>query len=66
MGKQLEYRFRAKVGEEEKLIRAKTFDEAIEAFWGLFSDPKQVARLGPEITLVDLQTREERKYPATR
>ena len=66
MGKQYKYRFRARVGGEEKLIAASTFEEAIEAFWGLFRDPKEVARLGSEISIVDLQTREERKYPTTR
>jgi len=66
MGKQLEYRFRLKVGEEERLIRAKTFEEAYEAVWGLFGDPRELARLGSEMSLVDLQTREERRYPTTR
>jgi len=66
MGKQLEYRFRLKVGEEERLIRAKTFDEALEAVWVLYDDPKVLARLGSEFSLVDLQTREERRYPTTR
>jgi hypothetical protein len=66
MGKQYKYRFRAMVGGEEKLIAAKTFEEAIEAVWGLFDDPKELARLGSEISIVDLQTREERKYPTTR
>jgi len=66
MGKQYDYRFRAKVGEMEKLIAAKTFEEAIEAFWGMFHDPKELARLGAEICLVDLQTREERRYPTAR
>lgn len=66
MGKQLEYRFRLKAGGEERLIRAKTFEEAVEAVWVLYNDPKDLARLGSEFSLVDLQTREERKYPATR
>jgi len=65
MGKQLEYRFRLKVGEEERLIRAKTFEEALEEVWGLY-DPKQLAGLGSEMTIVDLQTREERRYPTAR
>jgi len=66
MGKQYKYRFRAMVGGEEKLIAAKTFDEAIDALWGMFSDPKELARLGSEVSIVDLQTREERKYPTTK
>jgi len=65
MGKQYKYRFRAMVGSEEKLIAAKTFEEAIDALWGMFGDPKELARLGSEISIVDLQTREERKYPTT-
>lgn len=63
MGKQFEYRFRARVGAEERLIRAKTFEEALEAVWKWFDDPKELARLGSEISLVDLQTRQERRYP---
>jgi hypothetical protein len=66
MGKQYQYRFRAKMGKEEKLIAARTFEEAIKAVWDLFDDPKERARLGSEISIVDLQTREERKYPTTR
>ena len=65
MGKQLEYRFRLKVGEEERLIRAKTFEEALEAVWVLY-DSKELAGLGSEMTIVDLQTREERRYPTAR
>jgi hypothetical protein len=66
MGKQYKYRFRAMVGGEEKLIAAKTFEEAIDVLWGMFDDPKELARLGSEISIVDLQTRQERKYPTTR
>ena len=66
MGQQYKYRFRAMVGGEEKLIAAKTFDEAIDALWGMLSDPKELARLGSEVSIVDLQTREERKYPTTK
>jgi hypothetical protein len=66
MGKQYQYRFRAKVGKEEKLIAARTFEEAIKAVWGMFHDPKELARLGAEISIVDLQTREERRYPTAR
>jgi hypothetical protein len=66
MGKQYKYRFRAVVGGRDMLIAAKTFEEAIEWVWGLFPDPKKLARLGPEIFLVDLQTREERRYPSVR
>ena len=66
MGQQYKYRFRAMVGGEEKLIAAKTFDEAIDALWGMFVDPKELARLGSEVSIVDLQTREERKYPTTK
>ena len=66
MGKQYKYRFRAMVGGEEKLIAAKTFDEAIDVLWGMFDDPKELARLSSEISIVDLQTREERKYPTTK
>lgn len=65
MGKQLEYRFRLKVGEEERLIRAKTFEGALEEVWVLY-DPKELAGLGSEMTIVDLQTRQERRYPTTR
>ena len=65
MGKQLEYRFRLKVGEEERLIRAKNFEEAIEEVWVMY-DSKELAGLGSEMTIVDLQTREERRYPTAR
>ena len=65
MGKQLEYRFRFRVGDEERLIRAKTFEEAVEEVWALY-DPKELAGLGSEMTIVDLQTREERRYPTAR
>ena len=66
MGQQYKYRFRAMVGDKEKLIAAKTFDEAIDALWGMLDDPKELARLSSEISIVDLQTREERKYPTTK
>jgi len=65
MGKQLEYRFRLKVGEAERLIRAKNFEEALEEVWVLY-DSKELAGLGSEMTIVDLQTREERRYPTAR
>ena len=65
MGKQLEYRFRLKVGEEERLLRAKNFEEAYEEGWVLY-DSKELAGFGSEMTIVDLQTREERRYPTAR
>ena len=65
MGKQLEYRFRLRVGDEERLIRAKTFEEALEAVWELY-DPKALVGFGSEMTIVDLQTREERTYSTAR
>ena len=65
MGKQLEYRFRLKVGEEERLIRAKNFEEALEEIWALYA-PEALAGHGSEMIIVDLQTREERRYPTTR
>jgi len=54
------------VGDKEKLIPAKTFEEAVDALWGMFDDPKELARLSSEVSIVDLQTREERKYPTTK
>ena len=53
------------MGEEERLIRAKNFEEAIEEVWVLY-DSKELAGLGSEMTIVDLQTREERRYPTAR